>query len=120
MGGCQSGEVAVEAKIRRSKTENEKQMKKHAKQIVSELWKKYDTDKSGFLEFNELRSVVVEVVQQIHGKETAMYFIPSHESMRGYFKTIDADGSGEVSRKEFIEYVQETFEESKCDDDCGD
>ena len=99
MGGCfSSGDIAVDNKVRRAISQNESAINKNNQDYVNELWKKYDQDKSGYLEFNELRSVIVEVVQKIHGKQNAMYFIPSHQEMKGYFKSIDADDSGEVSK----------------------
>ena len=109
MGCTQSGEDAVNSKMKKV----EKVIKKNNEQIVDELWTKYDTDKSGYLEFNELRSVIVEVTQHIHGKENAMYFIPSHDSMKAYFTNIDADGSGEVSKAEFLGFVHQEFEDNK-------
>lgn len=74
---------------------------------VKKVFDKFDTDKSGAIEFNEFEEMMCRF---LHVSDKAD--IPA-ERMQRFFKEINKDGSGEVNFEEFTEWYLKYFGNSE-------
>lgn len=68
--------------------------------IVNELFEKYDTDRSGFLDRFETRNLVNEVLVD-QGKLRSSY-----SAFNSFFEEFDLNGDGKLSRREMANFVR--------------
>lgn len=72
--------------------------------VVNNVWGKYDTDNSGELGKEEAMLFVQDSLGAMSGdKEKYKY---SQEDFDGFFKELDADGSGTVDKPEMFRFVK--------------
>ena len=69
-------------------------------QIVDNAFMEADTDKSGFIEMNELTVVIAKIHKQLDLP------YPSQEVMNEYLKQFDTNKDGKISKEEFVKVVQ--------------
>ena len=106
---CQQGEVnASEAHfieetprlVEIESLENlDRTTKARAYQEVTEVWAKYDEDKSGKLEYVEAEKFLDDCLTKMFGRK------PSKEEIETHFKQIDTDGSGDLDKEEAMVFL---------------
>ena len=69
-------------------------------QIVDNAFKEADTDKSGFIETNELTVVISKIHKKLDLPE------PTKEVINEYLKQFDTNKDGKISKEEFVKVVQ--------------
>ena len=74
----------------------------NAKRIVDEVWAKYDSDKSGTIEWNELRDLVSEVMRW---DENGQGDNPTDDEAKRFLQSMDSNGDGVLDKEEFTAFV---------------
>ena len=70
------------------------------RQIVDNAFREADTDKSGFIETNELTVVISKIHKKLDLPE------PNKEVINEYLKQFDTNKDGKISKEEFVKVVQ--------------
>jgi Ca2+-binding EF-hand superfamily protein len=71
------------------------------RKAVEEIYKQYDTDKSGFLEGNEIVSVVNDVFFSLGNKKQV-----TNEDVKRIMQVIDTNNDGKISKDELFLVVK--------------
>lgn len=71
------------------------------RKAVEEIYKQYDTDKSGFLEGNEIVSVVNDVFGCLGQKKAV-----NNEDVKRIMQAIDTNNDGKISKDELFLMVK--------------
>lgn len=74
---------------------------KDINKVVDHKFNEYDTDRSGFLEQSEIRSVIVGVL-----KEQGTTRVITDQEVDIVIKKVDTDRDGKVSREELINIMK--------------
>lgn len=82
-------------------------MTKHdaLKEVVDELWDKYDDDFNGYLDFDETRNFMQDIMKQIPNSQEF-----SEEAYKELFTEIDEDESGTIEKPEIENFVKKLLE----------
>lgn len=73
----------------------------HVRKAVEEIYKQYDTDKSGFLEGNEIVSVVNDVFFSLGQKKQV-----TNDDVKRIMQVIDTNNDGKISKDELFLVVK--------------
>lgn len=73
------------------------------RQAVDVIFDKYDSDKSGFIESNELKVFFTDLAQHL-GIDT-----PSDADIQDALKELDTNNDGKVSREELFSFAKALF-----------
>ena len=76
-------------------------MKQQITALIDALWKDYDEDNSGQLEYKEVRKMMSELYKQMDQKQF------NEIEFEILFKKIDKDGSGQLDRAEVVMFMLE-------------
>jgi Ca2+-binding EF-hand superfamily protein len=76
-------------------------MKQQITALIDALWKDYDEDQSGQLEYKEVRKMMAELYKQMDQKAI------NDVEFDILFKKIDKDGSGQLDRAEAVMFMLE-------------
>jgi len=69
-------------------------------QIVDKTFNEADTNKSGFIEYNEFKEFIAKIHKKLNRPE------PTDKDMKEYLKEYDTDKDGKISKQEFVKVVQ--------------
>ena len=68
---------------------------------VDKIWANYDLDDNGFLDRDEMRSFMINMLASMNMAENF-----NEESFRRLFDRFDVDGDGYVSRQEMRQFLE--------------
>ena len=66
---------------------------------VDEIWKTFDEDNSGSLDFEETKAFITATLMDLSDGD-------KDEQFKLYFKEFDEDGSGSIERTEMIHFIK--------------
>ena len=69
-------------------------------QVVKNIWEKYDADRSGMLDRQEVK----EFLKEMFGYNKSMYGLDDH--LLDFFKEVDFDNNDAISKQEMVQFLQ--------------
>lgn len=68
--------------------------------IIEHIWTTYDTDKSGYLEANEIETMLTDIFKQTKHRV-------SNEHIKIFLSVLDSNGDGRIEKNELRELLIE-------------
>ena len=95
------------------------------KWFISMLWRKYDADRSGAIDVEEMKALLVDAVIPTLEKQASnadstggnggggKNHLPSTAEVAAFMKSLDKDGNGSLDKTEFTNFVLESLQQSE-------
>jgi Ca2+-binding EF-hand superfamily protein len=95
------------------------------KWFISMLWRKYDADRSGAIDVEEMKALLVDAVVPTLEKQASNAdstggnggggkgHLPSTDEVAAFMKSLDKDGNGSLDKEEFTKFVLESLQQSE-------
>ena len=93
--------------------------------FISMLWRKYDKDRSGAIDVEEMRELLIDAVKPTLEKQAASAdstgagtlgvgkHLLSIEEVSAFMKSLDKNGNGSLEKEEFTKFVTESLQMSE-------
>ena len=81
------------------------QQKKHVIEIAKDVFNFFDTDKSGFIERNELKPLLNKISKQLNLP------LPEEKDIEEGLKKLDLNKDGKLQFSEFLPFYQQVYEQ---------
>lgn len=79
---------------------------------IDKIFIKYDTDKSNTLEFNEVRSIIVDAFSNLNNNKKV-----SDDDVKKFMQAVDKNGDGKITKPElfliFKQIIENHFDNPK-------
>ena len=81
------------------------QQKKHVIEVAKDVFNFFDTDKSGFIERNELKPLLNKISKQLNLP------LPEEKDIEEGLKQLDLNKDGKLQFSEFLPFYQQVYEQ---------
>ena len=72
------------------------------KRYVDDLFERFDTDRSGYLDYYQARNAILTTLQEIYYDSISF----SDEEFDAFMKVCDKDGNGKIDKEEMINFYK--------------